>query len=282
MNYRKRLLSAIQHSGSALCVGLDPDAHRIPSLFKSADGDLISACTRFCEAIIEHTHAYAAAFKPNMAFFEALGADGWKLYERVCELIPEGKLIITDAKRGDIGNTSAHYAKAFWQGSGSDAVTINPLMGLDSLEGFLNHPERAVYVLSLTSNRSAQDFLFEPMKDGRMLAVHIAEKVAQWNKTFDTDIGMVIGATQAKKAEAVMMAHSTSSLLIPGIGAQGGKVEDLLPLLRKHEGTALVNSTRAIIYAGEQCYDLKSWSAAVKQAAEATRNQLDSITALYA
>lgn len=279
--YLSRLNEGIQQQQSVLCVGIDPDLARIPDFFASIDGSEAQKVLNFCLALIEQTESYGVAYKPNLAFFEALGPQGWSVYEQVCQAVPSTHLVIADAKRGDIGNTAEHYRKGFWEQTRSDAITINPLMGLDALSPFFREASKAIYVLAYTSNPGAQDFLAQPMQDGRKLAVHIAERLAQWQSDADTHLGMVVGATQVAALSEVLEAHPKASLLIPGVGAQGGKVEDLLPLLKKHEGVALVNASRAISYPDFDGQSVSSWQKAVQKQAQQLKNELDPLVEVY-
>lgn len=273
------LLSTIKAKQSVLCVGLDPDLSKIPDLFKRVtDTETI---LNFCEAVISSTLDYCIAYKPNLAFFEALGREGLNVYHEVISIIPETHFVISDAKRGDIGNTAAHYEKAIFGHSRTDAITVNPLMGFDSIEPYGAHPDKAVFALAYTSNSGASDFFTQQMADGKTFSVHVAQRLAEWDAQLQTHIGMVVGATQATKLNPVLEAHPNACLLIPGIGAQGGSVDEVFQCLKSHNSPALINSSRAIIYAGNDCSDLDSWQKAIVKACIQTVEQLSSITKLY-
>jgi len=232
----------------------------------------------FCRRVIESTKSEAAAYKPNLAFFEALGSGGWKVLESLLDVIPHGKIIIADAKRGDIGTTAEKYKAAFFDMMQVDAITLNPLMGLETLDPYLDDNSKAVYVLTLTSNRGASDFLELPVEGRLTLGGYISEHLKKKQALSATSIGMVIGATKTATARQVLDAFQDSPLLIPGIGAQGGDPGQLSKMLMGHTGLPLVNSSRAIIYAGE---DNENWEELVASKASETRLQLDPITQYY-
>lgn len=277
-SYNQKLEHAIQASRSTLCVGLDPNPERIPSSVIDESGSMAEAFVRFCHGIIEATIDHCAAYKPNIAFFEALGPEGVAAFNVVIDSIPDEKVIIADAKRGDIGTTAQQYDTAFFDFYDVDALTVNPLMGLDTLEVYADHPTKALYVLALTSNPGASDFLLQPMQNGVTLSVRIAQKLNELQGSSQTHLGMVLGATNANEATPVLDSHSKAALLIPGIGAQGGSIETLRKQLQNHQGLPLVSSSRSIIYAGE---DKSNWKAASAQAAEETKKKLDPITQRY-
>lgn len=231
MTYTDRLAQIVAQTGSILCVGLDP----LPSRLSEPVED-------HCRRIVEAAMPYAAAFKPNLAFFEALGSTGWRILERIRRDIPSNRILIADAKRGDIGTTADRYAHAFLTELDVDAVTVNPLMGRETLVPFLSNPTKAAYVLALTSNPGAADYLFD-------LAPRIAAHLA--TLAHPGHAGMVIGATHPERLPEVLRHHPTASLLIPGVGAQGGSVDALSDALIGHQGIPLVNVTRDIEYAAD-------------------------------
>lgn len=229
MTFLDKLSSAVRAKRSVLCVGLDPDPAR-----------LTTSVEDHCRRVIDATLPYAVAFKPNLGFFEALGADGLRIFDRVLRHIPSDCVTIADAKRGDIGNTAERYAHAFFQEFDVDAVTVNPLMGIETVLPFLNDPAKAAFVLTLTSNPGAADFLFE-----------LAPRIAASLGALDTPghAGMVIGATHPDAIAGVIAKHPHGTLLIPGVGTQGGSIEALRGALAAHDGIPLVNVTRDIFYA---------------------------------
>lgn len=279
MKFPDKLKQLIQKYNSVLCVGLDPDLAKIPALFKG-DSDA-ETVFNFCKAVIDATETACIAYKPNLAFFEALGSDGLAIYHNVIRAIPSSHLVISDAKRGDIGNTAAHYEKAIFGHSKADAITVNPLMGFDSVQPYGQHEDKAVFALAYTSNKGAEDFFSQKMADGKSFSVHIAEKLAAWNQELTTHIGMVVGATQAKVIEPVLTAHPNACLLIPGIGAQGGSVSELAHVLVHHKAPVLINSSRAIIYAGNVATTLEAWTKLTYEASLQTNESLSQITKNY-
>jgi orotidine-5'-phosphate decarboxylase len=280
MKFPERLLYLIKEKNSVLCVGLDPDLAKIPQLFNGENE--AETVYNFCKAVIEATKSQCIAYKPNLAFFEALGEEGLAIYHRIIHAIPDTHLVVSDAKRGDIGNTAAHYEKAIFGHSKADAITVNPLMGFDSVEPYGKHEDKAVFGLAYTSNKGAEDFFAQSMADGKSLSVHIADKLAQWNSQLSTHIGMVVGATQAKVIQPVLAAHPKACLLIPGIGAQGGSVQELAEVLAKHKAPVLINSSRAIIYAANSATNLGEWKNITEDAAKKTNIDLVPITQFYA
>lgn len=278
MTFTEKLQHSIQSSNSVLSVGLDPDPGRIPSALRQQFSDPYDLVFEFCRRVIETTKTDAAAYKPNLAFFEALGSGGWEVLESLLDVIPYGKLVVADAKRGDIGTTATKYKEAFFDILQVDAITLNPLMGLDTLDPFIEDDSKAVFVLTMTSNPGATDFLQIPVKGKSSLGEYIAGKLSIKQEESDTHLGMVIGATQAGKAKKVVEAYRTSNLLIPGIGAQGGDPSELKELLKNHHGLPLINSSRAILYAGE---DHENWEELVAQKTSETRQLLEPITQKY-
>ena len=245
---RAELISTIKRKKSLLCVGLDTEAHLVPTQFHE-EADPVHA---FNHAIIEATHDLAVAYKLNLAFYEALGVDGWKSMERtVADIRAKGDcFIIADAKRGDIGNTARKYAEAFYDKLGFDAVTIAPYMGKDSVTPFLGRAGKWAIVLGVTSNEGAMDFQFLPVDaDGYRLFERVMAKVGEWGSPDDTMF--VVGATRTDvlaEARAVAPDHF---FLVPGVGAQGGDLNAVLDATMTKDGGLLINSSRGILYAGK-------------------------------
>jgi len=239
---RLELINQIQTKKSFLCVGLDTDIQRIPKhLLKFAD-----PIFEFNKAIIDATKDHCVAYKPNTAFYEANGIDGWKSLQKTIDYIPNSHFTIADAKRGDIGNTSAMYAKAFLETMSFDSVTVAPYMGEDSVTPFFKYSDKFVIVLGLTSNQGSQDFQ-HLLSNGKPLHEHVLNTVASWG-TIDNTM-FVVGATQADYLSQIRQIIPDHFLLVPGVGAQGGSLE----LVYKHGANSdlglLVNSSRGIIYA---------------------------------
>lgn len=278
MNFNIRLKEALEKSGSCLCVGLDPDLGRIPKSIKEACETRPEQVESFLKTVIDQTVEHCAAYKPNLGFFEALGVSGLEVFREVITYIPDDKIIIADVKRGDISSTAEHYAKAYFEIFDVDAVTINPMMGFESLEPFLDYPGKGVYTLTLTSNPGARDFLMKPFEGHETMAAYIAYNLAQMQKDHSTQLGMVIGATKTGTLSGVLQQHPKGNLLIPGIGAQGGSISDLGNALSGHDGIPLINSSRSIIYAGE---GTEEWRKAIFNQARTLKQALTSITNNY-
>lgn len=245
---KQQLFGNIMRKKSFLCVGLDTDVEKIPEhLFDESD-DAIFA---FNKAIIDATADLCVAYKPNLAFYESLGIEGWDILERTVEYIRTNypdQFIIADAKRGDIGNTSAMYARTFFGNMDVDSVTVAPYMGADSVTPFLTYPGKWVTLLALTSNKGAFDFQF--MED-RAIGERLFEKVLrtslQWGNA--DNMMYVVGATKAEMLEDVRKIVPEHFLLVPGIGAQGGSLQEVAAHGMNSQCGLLVNSSRAIIYA---------------------------------
>lgn len=278
MTFAQKLQTAVSESHSTLCVGLDPNLSLLPKSVKRDFLDPESQVSFFCKSVIDHTQDFCAAYKPNLAFFEALGASGLEIFEEVIQHIPDEKIIIADAKRGDISTTAEHYKKTFYNQFNVDAVTLNPLMGFETLDAFTEDETKGIYALALTSNHGADDFLKKPFDGFDMMAQYIASELEKRFGSSDAHLGMVIGATQADLSKSVTDLHKKASLLIPGIGAQGGSVEELAAALRDHEGIPLINSSRGIIYAGS---DHENWTVHVAHKAQEMKEKLNLITQRY-
>jgi orotidine-5'-phosphate decarboxylase len=251
MTFPERLARAVQTSGSLVCVGLDPDPAKLPRDLDAAEGRSAAApLYAFNRRIVDATAAVAAAYKPQIAFYSALGAED-QLVESIRyirERAPSA-LVILDAKRNDIGNTAEAYAREAFERYGADAVTVNPYMGEDSVRPFLARPDRGAILLCRTSNPGAQDFQDLPV-DGLPLYRRVAEKAAaHWNG--HRNLMLVVGATYPREMADLRRAHPDVPFLVPGIGAQGGDLEATLEAgLDAHGAGLLINSSRGIIYAG--------------------------------
>jgi len=275
MNYIEKLTSAIRSSNSLLCIGLDPVAERLPL---NGGKNILENTAEFCRTIIRIGSRHCCAFKLNLAFFEALGPDGLHVFSDVLAYIPDDKIIIADAKRGDIATSARQYKQAFFDHFRVDAITLNPLMGMDTLQPFLQDASRAVYALTLTSNPGAADFLLQPCGDFNSLSCYIADKISQEALRAKTHIGMVIGATKTGEFKQVITCHPEGSLLIPGIGAQGGRIDTLASRLENHPGIPVITSSRSIIYAGEH---EKNWETHVENKACEMKSMLEPLTMQY-
>lgn len=244
---RKELVTQIYTKGSYLCVGLDTDPEKIPA-FMRKDPD---AVFQFNKAIIDATLDLCVAYKINTAFYEAMGLKGWEAMERTVRHIPDTHFRIADAKRGDIGNTSAQYARAFLQELPFDAITIAPYMGEDSVKPFLQYPGKWGIVLGLTSNKGASDFeMMRLQAEGSpMLFERVISTVSRWGTT--DNLMFVVGATQAGEFARIREIAPDHFYLVPGVGAQGGSLKEISGKALTSECGLLVNASRAIIYASD-------------------------------
>ena len=246
---RDQLFEQIKQKRSFLCIGLDTDIRKIPAFLRETTDPVFS----FNKAIIDATQDLCVAYKPNLAFYESLGALGWSSLEKTVHYIREKypeQFIIADAKRGDIGNTSSLYARAFFEQMNFDAVTVAPYMGEDSVKPFLTYLDCWVVLLALTSNKGANDFQFIKNADNGEL---LFESVLKTSQTWGTPDQMmyVVGATQSEKLEDVRKLVPDHFLLIPGVGAQGGSLQEVAEAGMNEQCGLLVNSSRAIIYASD-------------------------------
>lgn len=274
MTFTQKLTEAVRETDSYLCTGLDPNLERVPKIIKKQYSQPDEQVFHFLKRVIEITSPHCAAFKPNMAFFEALGGVGLEVFEEVIKCIPDQKIIIADAKRGDISTTAEHYARAYFEEFNVDALTLNPLMGFETLEPFLEYPEKGIFVLTLASNPGAADFLMKPFAEQASMAAYIAQKCVSINNPNAAHVGMVVGATKPYKIKSVIRHHPGAALLIPGMGAQGGSISEFKKVLEAHQGISLFNSSRSILYAGEQAND---WGKAVEKQTTELKSQLNSI-----
>ena len=244
MTFTDQLRAAQRATGGRLCVGLDPDPDRLPAPFPGGDAAAVEA---FCRAIVDATADVACAFKPNLAFFEALGADGWRAFEAVVRHAHAAdRLVIADCKRGDIGNTAAHYAAAFFDRLPCDAVTASPYMGRDSLVPFLQHPGRCCFALVATSNASGPD-LQRLVADGEAVWERAARLAADAAEGQPGETGFVVGAQRAGELAGLRARFPDVPFLVPGVGAQGGRAEDVVAAAGA--GPLLVNASRSVLYA---------------------------------
>ncbi len=243
MSFTRILREAARRNQSWLCVGLDPDPERIPHHLGTGPDAIVA----FCAAIIEATADLVCCFKPNIAFFEALGADGQAALRRLMAA-PRPAPFILDAKRGDIGSTAAAYARAIFDDLGADAVTLSPYLGGDSLEPFLRYGDRGCFVLCKTSNPGGAD-LQDLDVGGQPLYMYVARQAAtRWNSR--QNVGLVVGATQPQALADVRAACPDLPLLIPGVGAQGGDLEQAVRAAADARGDlAIINASRSILYA---------------------------------
>jgi len=262
---RKELFQQIKKKSSYLCVGLDTDLQKIPKhLLKSSD-----PVFEFNKQIIDATHEYCVAYKPNIAFYEALGPKGWESLQKTLDYIPKDVFTIADAKRGDIGNTSALYAKAFFEQMNFDSITVAPYMGEDSVKPFLEFKNKWVILLAHTSNSGSSDFqLLESKTTGRKLYEEVILKSQQWANS--DQLMYVVGATHADKIGEIRTLAPDYFFLVPGVGAQGGDLEAVSKAGMNKECGLLVNSARAIIYASSG----ENFAEAARAEAQRTRDEM--------
>ena len=262
-----QLVDQIYKKQSFLCIGLDPDPSRFPSYFgKDAD-----SAYNFLEAIIEATHDLCVAYKPNLAFFEAYGYEGWELLERVLTLIPEEHFVIADAKRGDIGNTSQKYAKAFYDHLDCDALTVAPYMGSDSVVPFLGQKEKWLLLLGLTSNTGSEDFQMKKMANGRYLYEEVLYTAKEWGTP--EQLMFVIGATHPESFQNIRTILPDHFFLVPGVGAQGGSLAAVCEYGMNDQVGLLVNSSRGILYAAND----RTFADAARAAAKEMQGEMAKI-----
>ena len=228
-----------------ICVGLDTDIDKIPNHIKKS----INPVFEFNKAIIRETCDYAAAYKINFAFYEKFGAEGFEIIKKTISLIPKDILIIGDAKRGDIGNTSKMYAESLFDFFNLDSITINPFMGEDSALPFLDREDKLIFILALTSNPGAADFEKLKLQNGRYLFQQVIEKIKEWNKK--KNCGIVFGATNIEELKENINSFENLTVLLPGVGSQGGNLENVVTTFKENnKRNFIINVSRAIIYKG--------------------------------
>jgi orotidine-5'-phosphate decarboxylase len=270
MNFTEKLFQAVQRNSSLLCLGLDPDPELMPQV----------SVFEFNKAIIDATPDIVCAYKPNLAFYEALGIEGLTALQKTIDYIPDHIPVIGDAKRSDIGHTAQAYAKALFETLGFDAATVNPYLGYDSIEPFISYVEKATFILCRTSNPGAIDFQALAYRSGRKgdeqqpLFVRVAQKAREWNKK--NNIGLVVGATYPEELKEVRQLCPEMTLLIPGIGTQGGDLASAVRYGVDAKGErAIFSSSRQILYASKG----SDFAQAARQAADELRRQINSLLA---
>ncbi|CAG5078118.1 orotidine-5'-phosphate decarboxylase [Parvicella tangerina] len=242
---REDLIAEIKTKKSFLCVGLDSDLKRLPKHLLKTENPILE----FNKQIIEATKDYCVAYKPNIAFYESMGPEGWRVLEETIQYIPSNKFIIADAKRGDIGNTSKMYAKTFFETYNFDAITVAPYMGEDSVTPYFGFDSKWVILLAATSNSGGLDFQYKSLTNGKMLFEEVLEKSKEWGDS--RNIMYVVGATRADILQKVRAIVPDNFLLVPGVGAQGGSLRKVVENGMNSACGLLVNSSRGIIYADD-------------------------------
>ena len=270
MNHHQ-LFQQIKSKRTFLCVGLDTELDRIPQHLLQTDDPIFE----FNKQIIDATVEFCVAYKPNIAFYEAQGAKGWESLRKTIEYIPADIFTIADAKRGDIGNTSRMYAKAFFDQLGFDAITVNPYMGRDSVEPFLELSNKWVVLLALTSNSGSQDFQSLELSNSRKLYQEVIETSKTWGGL--DSLMYVVGATQANSLDEIRKLVPDHFLLIPGIGAQGGSLEEVARYGMNASCGLLVNSSRGILYSSTQ----EDFASAAQQAARKIQEDMARYLDMY-
>jgi orotidine-5'-phosphate decarboxylase len=234
---KAKLVELIRSRKSFLCVGLDTDPSKLPAGVSALE---------FNKAIIDATREFAVAYKPNLAFYEAMGRQGWDILEETVAYIGNEHFTIADAKRGDIGNTSSYYAKAFFETYGFDSITVAPYMGKDSVSPFLQFQDKWAIVLALTSNEGSKDFQTQKIGE-EYLFEKVLRDVASWGT--DENTMFVVGATKAESLAQIRQIIPNHFLLVPGVGAQGGSLQEVVKYGMNSEVGLLVNASRSILYA---------------------------------
>lgn len=264
---RQELIRNIKTKRSFLCVGLDTDLKKVPAHLLNEEDPIFA----FNKAIIDSTAAYCVAYKPNLAFYEAFGVKGLMAFEKTVKYIQENypdQFIIADAKRGDIGNTSAMYARTFFEEYNLDSVTVAPYMGEDSVTPFLGYDGKWVILLALTSNKGSHDFQLTESTDGEKLFQKVLRKSQEW--AGNDQMMYVVGATQGQAFEEIRKIVPDHFLLVPGVGAQGGSLSEVCKYGMTQDCCLLVNSSRAIIYAD----NTENFANAAAEAAKAVQEEM--------
>ena len=241
---RQELIKQIKHKQSFLCIGLDTDIRKIPTHLLSLEDPIFE----FNKQIIDATKEFCVAYKPNIAFYESMGVSGWNSLQRTLDYIPKDIFTIADAKRGDIGNTSNMYARTFLENMNFDSVTVAPYMGSDSVTPFLEFKDKWAIVLALTSNKGGLDFQKIQDENGKQLFEQVLDTSKDWGT--DENMMYVVGATRAEEFLEIRAIVPNHFLLVPGVGAQGGNLKDVAKYGLNSDCGLLVNSSRGIIYAG--------------------------------
>ena len=242
---KQYLVNQIKEKKSYLCVGLDTDITKVPKHLQ----ELPNAIVAFNKAIIDATKDYCVSYKINTAFYESMGLKGWQAMEETLHYIPDTHFKIADAKRGDIGNTSAQYAKAFFETLPFDAITVAPYMGEDSVRPFLEYENKFTIVLGLTSNKGAHDFELQKIGE-EFLYEKIIGTIAKWGTA--ENLMFVVGATQASELQNIRKIIPDNFILVPGVGFQGGSLQEVSEYGFNQDCGLLINASRAIIYAGNE------------------------------
>lgn len=271
VTFTQHLRLVQQKCNSLLCIGLDSDVAKIPRFLRLAKNPQYE----FNRRIIETTHDLVCAYKLNIAFYESAGMKGWEAMERTLELIPKNIITIGDGKRGDIGNSAEHQARAMFNVWKFDAATVNPYMGEDSIKPFIENPKNGAFILALTSNKGSKDFQYLNVRN-KPLFEHVVDKVKRWN--VNKNIGLVVGATHSRELKKIRSLVPDMPFLIPGIGAQKGDLEATVRCGCDRNGElAVINIGRSIIFA----WDGKDFAKRAREAAMKYREEMNKYREKY-
>ena len=268
---RQELISQIKQKQSFLCVGLDTDVKKIPVHLLELEDPIFE----FNKQIIDATKDLCVAYKPNIAFYESMGVSGWNSLQKTLDYIPNNIFTIADAKRGDIGNTSSMYARAFFENMNFDSVTVAPYMGSDSVTPFLEFKAKWAILLALTSNKGGLDFQKIKSENGKQLFEQVLETSQKWGT--DENMMYVVGATRAEQLSEIRKIIPNHFLLVPGVGAQGGNVQDVAKYGMNADCGLLVNSSRGIIYASSDI----DFAEKAREEAEKLQHKMDILLSEY-
>ncbi len=275
---RQQLIETIKVKKTFLCVGLDSDLEKIPSHLLTKEDPVFE----FNKAIIDHTAAYTLAYKPNLAFYECNGIKGLQSLQKTMHYLRSNYpdiFTIADAKRGDIGNTSSQYAKSFFSEGADyqfDAITVAPYMGLDSVSPFLGYPDKWIIVLALTSNKGSEDFQFQELKSGELLYEKVLKTAQTWANV--NQMMFVVGATQAKMLANIRGIAPNHFLLVPGVGAQGGNLQEVAQYGMNSDCGIIVNASRSILYASND----ETFAEKAGDEAKAMQQEMESLLKIHA
>lgn len=267
-SFQQKVDARTRAVNSLLCVGIDPVASKLPTGFDGSPASIVS----FCREIIAATHDLAAAFKPNLGFFIALGAPGLEALARIIEAIPEDIPVILDGKLNDMGDTAKAYSDGIFDVLGFDALTVAPYLGEDALSPYLENPGKGVIVLCKTSNPGSGDLQDLELASGDPLYLHVADRCRTWNEHYPADVGMVVGATYPDQLADVRRRCPDQIILLPGLGAQGGDTAASVRAgLDNHGGGLLCSASRSIMYAGSN----RDFAGAARSAAILLRDEIN-------
>lgn len=268
---RAELIHQIKSKRSFLCIGLDTDIKKIPTHLLELEDPIFE----FNKQIIDATKDLCVAYKPNIAFYESMGVSGWNSLQKTLDYIPENIFTIADAKRGDIGNTSSMYARSFFENMNFDSVTVAPYMGSDSVTPFLEFKAKWAILLALTSNKGGLDFQKIKGENGKQLFEQVLETSQKWGT--DENMMYVVGATRAEQLSEIRKIIPNHFLLVPGVGAQGGNVQDVAKYGMNEDCGLLVNSSRGIIYASSDI----DFAEKAREEAEKLQHKMDILLSEY-